>query len=86
MIRKHSNQDSLAYKALMPIVKKAAVSQEFPAKLEVYGAGNAMVVGMGYPFSLGLSVAIGGTTTDIRLPPTGDFLELYEAVKANPRV
>jgi len=91
MIRKHSNQDSLAYKALMPIVKKAAVTKEFPAKIEVYGKGNAINTTTylaGYSFILGLSVIVDGRETNINLDHT-DFSELYNAVKAsmaNPRV
>ena len=64
------------------ISKKAAVNQQLPATINVYGQGNAIAQQPGgQPFALEIEVAIGGGTIQI---PLGQHIpevqELYQAI------
>jgi hypothetical protein len=63
-------------------IKEAAVTQQFPATLNMYGAGNAMAKGQ-FPFTLGIEVNIGGNTHEVSISEKNpEVQELYQSIAA----
>ncbi len=62
------------------IKKQAAITQQFPAKINLYGNGNAIPMGQ-HAFALEIEITIGGATYQI---PIGQHIpeaqELYQVI------
>lgn len=67
--------------------KEAAVTQQFPATINVYGAGNAMAVQPGgVNFSLEIEMQIGGNTIQVPIPQhIPEVQEIYQAIAAQTK-